>query len=286
MWIGSDPTRSGRALELPCGRCVGCKQDRARDWMVRIVHESQLYQNNWFVTFTYREEDLPESRSLEYGDFQSMMKRLRRRVRGCSPGPEGNYPLRFFCAGEYGSLRQRPHFHAIMFNLFTGDEQRLANGAFRSTLLEDVWKKGGVYLDRVTRASAAYVAGYTQKKVYGRTAVYEDVVNLRTGEVSERRKEFAVMSRRPGIGAWWYARFASDLWSQDHAVVDGKRNKVPRYYLEKFRRDGDAARVEEVLEARYQRAMECKQEGTPERRAVREEYALRRDAVLAERSDF
>lgn len=245
-----------------------------------------LYPSSWFVTFTYRDEDLPASRSLEYGDFQLMMKRLRKRVRGCGPGPEGNYPLRFFCAGEYGSRRHRPHFHAIMFNLRTGDEQEMWNGSFRSSLMEDVWRKGGVQLDRVTPGSAAYVAGYAQKKVYGRTEAYEDVVNLATGELSSRRKEFVVMSRRPGIGAWWYARFASDLWSQDVAVVDGKRHKVPRYYLEKFRREGDPARVEEILEARYQRAMEKREEGTPERRAVREEYAVRRDAVLAERGDL
>lgn len=286
VWIGGNATKSGRFMELPCGRCIGCKLDRARAWSVRIQHEAQLYDSNWFVTWTYRNEDLPGSLSLEYDDFRGMMKRLRERCRGASPGPKGNYPLRFFCAGEYGSLRKRPHFHSIMFNLRTGDEKPLGNGSFSSKLLEDVWQKGNVQLDVVTDQSASYVSGYALKKVYGRNTEYEDVVNLSTGEVTRRRKEFVVMSRKPGIGAWWYERFAADLFPGDQAVVVGRRSKVPGYYWRRYRTEGDPAGVAEVECTRFWRAENMRAESGVERRAVREEVAQRQVDFFNERADL
>lgn len=57
--------------------------------------------------------------------------------------------------------------------------------------------------------------------------------------------------------------------------MDGVKCKVPRFYLERLRREGDAGVVESVLERRYERAMAHKEDGTPERLAVREELAKR-----------
>lgn len=275
MWIGYDPTRSGRSMQLPCGRCVGCRLDRARAWSVRILHEAKLYPTTWFCTFTYRDEDLPKSLSLEYGDFQSMMRRLRDRVRGEVAGPKGGYPLRFFVAGEYGTLRCRPHFHAMLFNLRTRDEVRLENDSFRSKILEDVWQKGSVDLKLLTARRASYVSGYALKKIRSRGMFYEDVVDSSTGEVLRRRKEFIEMSRRPGLGAWFYERFKGDLFPLDYAIVEGKRNKVPRYYWERFRREADGVKVEVLENARYERAELRRWDSTPERLSQREEYSER-----------
>jgi len=286
VWIGSDPTRSGRPLQVPCGKCIGCRLDRARAWSVRIVHEAKLYRSNWFATFTYRDEDLPKSCSLEYPDFQAMMKRLRERVSGDEAGPKGGHPLRFFVAGEYGSARLRPHFHAVLFNLRTGDETRLQNESFRSSLLEEVWRKGTVDLRPVTPQRASYVSGYALKKVRSRGTHYEDVVDTSTGELLSRRKEFVEMSRRPGIGAWFYEKFAGDLFPVDYAVVEGKRNKVPRYYWEKFRLLGDPADVERIEEARVDRAELRRDDSTPERRLVRAEYLERMVAASESRLDL
>lgn len=276
----------GRWFEVPCGKCVGCKLDRARAWSIRITHEAQLFDSNWFATLTYRDDALPESRSLEYPHFQKFMKRLRKSVGGDMEGPEGGRPLRFFCAGEYGGRTGRPHFHAVLFNLRVGDERAWDNGHYWSAKLEDIWSYGHVVLDCVTPASAAYVAGYTQKKVYGVSgrSAYEDVVNVRTGELTSRRPEFAVMSLKPGIGAWWYARYGSDLFPEDHAIVaGGKRWKVPRYYWERFQDGGDPEVVEAIANSRFLRAMDRKADSTPSRRAVREEVAEARVNFFSQR---
>lgn len=281
--IGGDWRGTGRWMELPCSRCIGCKLDRARAWSIRIKHEAQLFDSNLFLTLTYSEACLPSSLSLEYPDFSGFMKRLRKRCVGVSIGPDGGRPIRFFVAGEYGGVTGRPHWHAILFNMRFKDQSRLFNGDYRSTLVEDLWDRGDVRIGEVSTARAAYVAGYTLKKA--REAVYLDsVVDRRTGELSDRRPPFVVMSRRPGIGAWWYRRFAGDVFPADHAVQDGSRFKPPRYYLDKFKIEGDAGVVEEIMERRYARAAERREDSSPERRLVRKEFLERKTEFFSERN--
>lgn len=192
--------------------------------------------------------------------------------------------VRYFVAGEYGEQYKRPHWHAILFNCRFPDQVRLQNGTIQSLLAEDVWGKGRVVIGDVSPTSAAYVAGYTYGKRYGAEAEdhYEDLVNPLTGEVSRRRSEFVAMSRRPGIGAEWYARFGADLFPHDVAVQEGRKYKVPRYYSEKFKLDHPEL-WEAISERRYLKALERPEESTPERRAAREQVALAKNRFFSQR---
>jgi len=237
--IGAPGRFDGRELQLPCGKCIGCKMARSRSWSLRIKHEAQFYDASVFVTLTYDELHLPRSLSLEYQDFQAFMKRLRRRLRGVTECPDGRQAIRFFVGAEYGSAYRRPHYHAILFNCHFPDSVRLWNGDSRSTIAEGLWQKGAVVVGDFTQERAAYVAGYTVEKRYGQAAVdhYEDVVSPATGEVFARRPEFCQMSRGPGIGAWWYERYRQDLYKGYLTDGAGQRCKLPRYYFEKLMRD-------------------------------------------------
>lgn len=286
LWFRANPYRKGVMIELPCQRCIGCAGARRRSWAVRMTHEAQLYASNWFVTFTYDEKHLPASRSLEYRDFQLFMKRLREAKRGVTEVPEAGWtrPIRFFVAGEYGEVLKRPHWHAVLFNLYMGDEKLWQNGRSHSAELEKLWGKGNVLLDAVTAASTAYVAGYVNKKLRtGSAEDYEDVLNTATGELTMRQVEFQKMSRDPGLGLWWFRRYGSDVFPNDFAYVDGKRFKVPPYYWGKFRDTADPAKVEEIRYERLVRAELRIADETPERRAVREELALRRHEAFRTR---
>jgi len=263
--LGWDPG-TGDALELPCGKCLGCRMARARAWSVRIMHEAQLWERNRFLTLTYDDEHLPAGMSLRYRDWQLFAKRLRRRT-------EGRGPLRFFMCGEYGGQTGRPHYHAVIFNFFAPDEVALVNGSSRSDWLEDLWTNGAIHIGDLSPERAAYVAGYTLKK-QGRSPV---LVDRNTGEYWERTPEFVQMSRRPGLGSGWFARYAGDLFPTDKAVVAGKVHGVPRYYWEKYRATASEDQVEKITEARFERAKvgALQGENSPERRAVREEFAER-----------
>lgn len=296
-WAGEN----GRYLELPCGHCAGCRMDRRLEWSIRCTHEAQLYDSNLFVSLDYSPEKLPESRSLEYRDVQLWLKRLRKamaqRVRGKGRRMKWKYtgadlknPVRFFLCGEYGSTTLRPHWHAILFNVWFKDQVRLLNGTYQSDLADKIWQNGRCVIGDVTPQSISYVAGYTTDKLYGRgkEEAYE-VVDLRSGEVKERRPELVSMSRRPGIGYRWFERFRSDIFGglespHDFAVHEKRKRKVPRYYWRLYNESGDAFAVEKVREARLDRAAEVdKSEETLERRAVREEALLRRVKTFSPR---
>jgi len=174
---------NGRALELPCGRCIGCKLSRARMWAIRIKHEASMFSANWFLTLTYDDEHLPKSLSLEYKDIQLFLKRLRLKYKGYEPGPSGTAPVRFFVAGEYGEQYQRPHWHMMLFNVKFPDLAPFVDNTWQSRAVEALWGKGNVVIGSVTIQSAAYVAGYSLKKVHGAGAGchYEDVATERLG---------------------------------------------------------------------------------------------------------
>lgn len=269
LWERGD----GRQLELPCGRCIGCRMARARSWTVRLEHEASCHDQSRVVTLTYEDAALPAFGELVYRDFQLFMKRLRRR--------KGK--VRFFVCGEYGGLSGRPHFHAVLFGMRFSDEKPLCNGKLESAECADLWKLGGVCLDIASVEGFAYVAGYVTKKASREDSELYDVVDFGTGEVYRRRSEFVCMSRRPGIGADWYQRFKSDLWRGDRArMMDGKALPVPRFYLERLKRES-GYQYERIVEGRLDRAEEREWDETPERLLVREEYARLKDQRVNER---
>ena len=69
---------NGIKLTVSCKQCTGCRQEYARQWAMRNIHEASLWLNNIFITLTYNEQNLPEHNKLVKKDFQDFMKRLRK----------------------------------------------------------------------------------------------------------------------------------------------------------------------------------------------------------------
>jgi len=57
-------------FNLPCGKCVECLLERARDWSIRCTHEASTHAKNAFITLTYSDDNLPSDGKLDYYDFQ------------------------------------------------------------------------------------------------------------------------------------------------------------------------------------------------------------------------
>lgn len=200
-------------LQLPCGRCVGCRLERSRQWAMRCVHEASLYEENCFITLTY--EKIPVGGSLDKSEFQRFMKRLRKAVG----------PVRFYHCGEYGEKNGRPHYHALLFGYDFPDKvlhsEKNGNKVWTSEILSKVWPFGFSLIGSVTFESAAYVARYIMKKITGEPAAEH---------YQGRIPEYTTMSRRPGIGKKWFDEFKTDVFPSDGVVVRGVECKPPRYY--------------------------------------------------------
>lgn len=258
-------------MTVPCGGCIGCRIERARQWSVRIMHETQMHTKNSFITLSYAPEKLPPLGSLDITHFQKFMRRMRKRL------PETK--IRFFHCGEYGEKLQRPHYHAILFGVdFSGDRYHwtMRNGypVWRSATLENLWPHGYSEIGTVTSKSANYVARYIFKKVNGdRGADHYTRTDPTTGEMVPIQPEYVTMSRRPGIGASWFERYASEVYPHDEVIVDGRPQKPPRFY-DKLYAETDPEAFGKIAAER--RTHYQPQNNTPDRLATRETCAKAR----------
>lgn len=259
--LGSD------VFQLPCGQCIWCRLEYAREWAVRMSHEALLHQSNSFITLTYDNDHLPNPPSLDLRDFQLFMKRLRKGLQSNKKNRrKWRYKsIRFFQAGEYGERFGRPHYHAAIFGFDFPDRVQVENTrhGFRqweSPMLNRMWGLGRTRISELNFETAAYMARYITKKVNGkRKKEHYERYDPITGEVYELSQEKSTMSRMPGLGEGYFRRFFGDIYPHDFVVLDTKRGAipqgVPRYYdklLRKYRPD----MFECIKEKRAERSLE------------------------------
>lgn len=250
--VSFNPTPGHNSFLLPCGKCLGCRLDRSRDWAARCTHEAQLHQFNCFVTLTYSDENLPEDRSLNHAHFQRFIHEVRRH-----PTFKG-IRVSYLMCGEYGEQTLRPHYHAILFGIDFPDKKHYAtrqgNRIFTSALLDKLWPHGQSKIGAVSPQSAAYVARYSVQNSGPKfPAGHYQWLNKTTGEIVTVKPEYGRMSTRPAIGKHWYAKFASDIHAFDSLVLQGKEFKPPRYY-DKLLKQLNPERFAEIKASRLQKA--------------------------------
>lgn len=302
------------AQGLACGQCRNCRVRRTREWATRIMCEVKTTEHPgrpcahgcpstaWcthrmsiFGTFTFAPEFLGNG-SLSKRPWQLFAKRARFELG----------PFRYFVAAEYGDQFGRPHFHPILFGQgFLEDRYVWRRQGrieyFRSPTLERLWADpetgrplGHVEFSEVTFASAQYVAGYTLKKLRkhapeGEHREEPGPMGLgpyirphpKTGEPVEVEREFALMSRRPGIGAEWAERWGREAVADDEVRLgagpdESKARAVPRFFRERFATDFPEW-GEELAEDRRERAVRMHEralvEGLPGVSQVSEAWA-------------
>lgn len=208
-------------ISMPCGKCEICRRNNAKQWAVRVYHESRLYLNNSFITLTYDDENLPLSEfgvpTLRKNAISEMMKRLRDYI----------YPsqVRFFGCGEYGDTFGRPHYHVAVFGLNPLDERLVTDyNEVENGYCVDFkpWKLGRVHIGYVTPESSSYVAGYELKKLKPE----EKEKQLAQGI----QPVFSVMSRCPGIGAAFCDAYKDEFIERGMCSVEGQDRGLPRFY--------------------------------------------------------
>lgn len=172
-----------------------------------------MHDSNLFLTLTYNDEHLPDDKSIHKSAIQLFLKRLRKAI---SPTK-----IRFFAVGEYGEKFGRPHYHLIIFGLKWCPDNM--------AIIRNCWSFGFCYFGSVTLDSARYVACYVQKKLTGKaSAIYKQ---------KGLQPEFALMSRRPGLGASFADKYRDMLFRNRFWTEQGKKLPIPRYMRARICRD-------------------------------------------------
>ena len=190
--------------------------------------------------------------------------------------------------GEYGGKKYRPHYHMIIFGLHPPDlkVERCQTGGKKSIMhyssewLTQKWGMGLVDIEEGNFGSARYVAGYIAKK-HKDKGLYEAL-----GIV----KPYNVMSRRPGIGAWYWSDHRDEIYKDKYNAQiylrDGKTIGVPRYFdrLEENLQLAEEAGGDERTLAIYRREIKPEKEDSeagiaPHKSAKMQELAEHRKNV-------
>lgn len=233
----------GLNIQIPCGKCIGCRLDYSRMWATRSVHEAYMhdhYNNCAFVTLTFN-NDMINRRENPYSiskvEFRSWMKRFRKAVK-----ERYNKEIRFMACGEYGAKHKRPHYHMLIYGFNFPDKYvykyRKVNNVdcvyYRSSFLEELWRPahsdesyGFSVIGDVNFESSAYVARYVTKKLFGPVAekVYKD-----------KEPEFLSTSRMPGLGYEYLKKFKNDIFLNGYVVLPNTHKApIPRYYVNKLK---------------------------------------------------
>lgn len=248
-------------INIPCGKCGRCIERRKMEWGFRMAVEMGISKTAYFVTLTYAPETVPynkygkktliPTRAIDLKikkeaegkkrinkrwidrSFQGFIKRLRQNhkrantkrtnttIEGLMNGLTNKDKIKFYGAGEYGTEKFRPHYHAIIFN------------ASEKTILKS-WDLGGVHIVKANEATITYVMKYLDK--------------LHNKEKdNSKQPEFNTMSE--GIGESyiqrnkdWHLRNIDILYVTNEK---GIRIPMPRYYREKIFSQAD--REEQII---------------------------------------
>lgn len=218
-------------LKVPCGKCIECRLNYARQWSFRLQAEMLYHEYNSFITLTYDDNHVPLSESgnltLRKSDFQKFMKRLRKNT---------GLDISYYACCEYGEHTLRPHYHAIIFGWFPDDlvfnrTNKFGNVLYTSPTLQKLWPFGFSLISEANVRTGGYCARYCTKKLTGPSAI------LAYDQLGIERPS-ALMSRRPAIGYQYFIDHIDDLIKYDKlsiATADGVLTiSPPKYFFDKL----------------------------------------------------
>lgn len=249
-WSQKNYSKEYATFQLPCSKCIECRLEYARQWAVRCVHEASTHDENSFITLTYSDEHL-KSDKLQYPDFQQFMKRLR--------FSHQNNQIGMFVTGEYGELKKRPHWHALIFGWRPRDltykySNERGDKIYSSESLDTLWGYGISEVGNVTFESAGYCARYAAKKlVHG----------------NDKDHDFHPISKKSSknaIGKRFLELYWQDIFNHGDVILkDGTKTSIPRYYVKWLQKHQPAAWERYIIKIREEKIQKAQQRSNEEK---------------------
>lgn len=192
IWIQRGP--KWEQTPVACRQCWRCKRNRVNDYVARAMCEASTSEVTATITLTYAPRDDLADKILHPRHFQLFMKLLRR----------AGHEVRYLVAGEYGDLRGRAHFHAILFFKHLAERPEGAEipayGTYDAPFCREIpqtrmvhireWPHGHVNVDwSASEKSARYVCKYLLAE--------------------NKNNAWFSLSKKPALGAEWFAAKAA-----------------------------------------------------------------------------
>ena len=140
-----------RLIEVPCGHCPSCKENKRASWFVRLYYEWKYCNYNYgfslYETLTYNNEHLPhfieymkngklvkEFPCFSVRDIQLYLKKIRKRLKYFGY----DFSFKYWLSMEFGGRTHRPHYHVLFFVPSSS-----ISPFFFKKIVEDCWIENG-----------------------------------------------------------------------------------------------------------------------------------------------
>lgn len=149
-------------IEVPCGQCIECRQQKAREWQVRLAEEIKIHKYNYFITLTFAPKELEElckktrlneCNAVAGNAVRHMLERWRK---------DHKKSIKHWLITELGHEgTERIHMHGLLFT-----DEMLEFGEVDSNNLRTwkYWKYGHIYVgEYVNQQTINYISKYITK---------------------------------------------------------------------------------------------------------------------------
>lgn len=208
-----------RYIPAKCGKCFECRQEKAREWQVRICEELKV-SFGYFVTLTFSDESLNKlceqtglkgwkgnENNIATAATRLFLERIRKEL-GTS--------IKHWFVTELGEEKDRIHLHGILF------DQRAVE------YMRKHWNYGITYVgDYCNLRTVRYIVKYmTKKDVKHPDFCGKVLCSKGIGEAYLKRINIKEKRKRAHIDS-----------VPQYIFPDGKKCKLPKYYVEKIFKD-------------------------------------------------
>lgn len=216
IWVQRGP--KWEQQPVACRQCWRCKQNRVNDYVARSMAEASTSEICCTVSLTYAPRADLADKVLHPSHFQLFMKLLRR----------AGHKVRYLVAGEYGDLKSRAHFHAILF--FTDLlplEGRGITPRYKADYPEGFSQEDAPFCREIPQKRMVHIREWPHGHIIVDWSFDERSVHYVCKYLLDDDKNNAwfSLSKKPPLGAEWFARKAK--MNQDLGVLPSGFEYLP-----------------------------------------------------------
>ena len=201
VWVQRGP--KWEQQPVACRQCWRCRQNRVNDYIGRALAEAAVSETVAMVQLTYAPRDDLADKVIHPRHFQLFMKRLR----------FAGHKVRYLVCGEYGDLKGRAHFHALLFFKHIAPRAKGEPVPFYNWSHIAAPESSGPFCREIPsdRERMVHIRewphGHITCEWDGGEAAARYVCNYLL--FGEKSRAWFSLSKKPALGAEWFARKAA-----------------------------------------------------------------------------
>lgn len=255
-------------IEVPCRKCILCRQKKCRDWAIKLIKEAQYHTKMCMITLTfgpkfllrpywvklYKYKRIPTKENIfGYKIIKETHKtcinpmyirnvkktgwlitRFNKKIRKHF-AKEGKF-ISFFAVGEHGTKNtHRAHWHIIYYGISKEDLEALQIGEsnkgkpiFYSKIIENLWSFKKLNIGKHT------ISDVNEKTIkYTANYTMKKLYDIKNEQIYKTDMRFSSQNK---LGIKWIRRYHREIRKGYLTDKDGGKYSVPEGWRKELKR--------------------------------------------------